>query len=173
EGHDGTWVAHPGLVPIAKQVFDAGMPQPNQLDRTREDVNVTESMLIAPPAGTRTEAGLRHNIRVGIQYVQAWLGGQGAVPIDNLMEDAATAEISRAQVWQWLQYGAELEGGIKVSRAYFEKAMHEEMEKVKAEVGGRHYAQGRFPEAIRIFRELALSRDFIPFLTIPAYKLIS
>ncbi len=95
------------------------------------------------------------------------------MPIYHLMEDAATAEISRAQVWQWLQYGAELDGGIKVSRAYFEKAMHQEMEKVKAEVGSRAYAQGRFPEAIRLFRELVLSRDFVPFLTIPAYKLIA
>ncbi|MBV9260819.1 MAG: malate synthase A [Pseudolabrys sp.] len=173
DGYDGTWVAHPDLVPVAKEVFDRMMLEPNQVHRERLHVRVLRDDMLQVHSGTKTDEGFRLNLRVGVQYIEAWLNGRGAVPIYHLMEDAATAEISRAQVWQWLQYGAELEGGIKVSRAYFEKAMHEEMEKVKAEVGGRHYAQGRFPEAIRIFRELALSRDFIPFLTIPAYKLIS
>ena len=173
DGYDGTWVAHPDLVPVAKEVFDRMMPQPNQLDRVRMHVHVLRDDLLQIHAGTKTDEGFRLNIRVGVQYIQAWLNGHGAVPIYHLMEDAATAEISRAQTWQWLQYGAELEGGIKVSRAYFERAMHEEMERVKAELGARTYAAGRFPEAVRLFRDLALSREFVPFLTNAAYKLIA
>ena len=123
--------------------------------------------------GPRTEDGLRLNIRVGVQYIEAWLNGRGAVPIYNLMEDAATAEISRAQIWQWMKYGAVLDTGMKVTRAFFERAMHEEMIKVKAEVGPRAYAKGRFADAEKLFRQLAVARDFVPFLTIPAYKLIA
>jgi malate synthase len=173
DGYDGTWVAHPDLVPVAKEVFDRLMPQPNQLERVRMHVRVLPDELLQIHAGTKTDEGFRLNLRVGVQYIESWLRGRGAVPIYHLMEDAATAEISRAQIWQWLKYGAELEGGIKVSRAYFEKAMHEEMERVKNEVGVRSFANGRFPEAIRLFRDLSLSRDFMPFLTIPAYKLIA
>jgi malate synthase len=173
DGYDGTWVAHPDLVPVAKEVFDRLMPEPNQTSRERLHVRVLRDDLLQIHAGTKTDEGFRLNLRVGVQYIEAWLNGRGAVPIYHLMEDAATAEISRAQTWQWLRYGAELEGGIKVSRAYFEKAMHEEMEKVKAELGARHFAQGRFTEAIRLFRDLSLSRDFVPFLTIPAYKMIA
>ncbi len=173
DGYDGTWVAHPDLVPVAKEVFDRMMPQPNQLARERLHVRALPEELLQIHAGSKTDTGFRLNLRVGVQYIEAWLRGRGAVPIYHLMEDAATAEISRAQIWQWLKYGAELEGGIKVSRAYFEKAMHEEMERVKAEVGSRNFANGRFPEAIRLFRDLSLSRDFLPFLTIPAYKLIA
>ena len=161
EGHDGTWVAHPGLVPIAKQVFDEGMPTPNQLDRKREDVRVTESMLVAPPKGTRTEAGLRHNIRVGIQYVQAWLGGQGAVPIYNLMEDAATAEISRTQIWQWLHNGATLDNGERVTKELIAKTIDEEF-------GG----QSQFADARNVFERVATSDALEDFLTIPAYDLL-
>jgi malate synthase len=117
EGHDGTWVAHPALVPVAKQVFDDGMPGPNQLDRKRNDVSASAAALVEPPHGTRTDAGLRHNIRVGIQYLEAWLGGQGAVPIYNLMEDAATAEISRTQIWQWIKHRATLDDGRTVTKA--------------------------------------------------------
>jgi malate synthase len=161
EGHDGTWVAHPGLVPIAKQVFDEGMPQVNQLDRKREDVNITESMLVAPPKGTRTEAGLRHNIRVGIQYVQAWLGGQGAVPIYNLMEDAATAEISRTQIWQWIRHGASLDNGQRVTKDLVAKTIAEEF-------GGKP----QFDAARQVFEQVATSDVLEDFLTLPAYDVL-
>jgi malate synthase len=173
DGYDGTWVAHPDLVPVAKDVFDRMMPQPNQLDRVRLHVRVLPGDLLKIHEGTRTDEGFRLNIRVGVQYIEAWLNGRGAVPIYNLMEDAATAEISRAQIWQWLKYGAELDGGIKVTRTYFEKAMHEEMIRVKQEVGTRDFNRGRFAEAEKLFRQLSLSREFVPFLTIPAYKLIA
>ncbi len=172
EGHDGTWVAHPDLVPVAKQVFDRLMPQPNQLNNLRANVEVSRADLLRVHEGTKTEQGFRLNIRVGVQYIEAWLRGRGAVPIYNLMEDAATAEISRAQIWQWLKYGAELENGITVTPRFFEQALTEEMERVKAEIGAQAYAEGRFPEAIDLFRKLSLAPDFVDFLTIPAYKLI-
>jgi malate synthase len=172
DGHDGTWVAHPDLVPVAKQVFDRLMPKPNQLDRLREDVDVNRDMLLEIHEGTKTEAGFRENVRVGVQYIEAWLRGRGAVPIYNLMEDAATAEICRAQIWQWLTYGAVLENGVKVDDDFFERALKEEMERVKREVGARAYAGGRFPEAIELFRKLSLAEKFEEFLTIPAYQLI-
>lgn len=172
EGYDGTWVAHPALVPVAKEVFDRLMPTPNQLDKKRADVNVTRDMLLQVHEGTRTEAGFRMNIRVGVQYLAAWLGGRGAVPIYNLMEDAATAEISRAQIWQWIRYGVTLDTGVKCSEEFFERALNEEMEKVKREVGARVFASGRFADAIRLFRDISLAEEFVPFLTIPAYRLI-
>jgi malate synthase len=172
DGYDGTWVAHPDLVPVAREVFDRMLPQANQVDRVRLHVRVLRDDLLKIHDGTKTDAGFRLNLRVGVQYIEAWLNGRGAVPIYHLMEDAATAEISRAQTWQWLKYGAVLEGDIKVSRTYFERAMHEEMLRVKEEVGARAFAQGRFVEAIKLFRELSLSRDFVPFLTIPAYRMI-
>jgi malate synthase len=172
DGHDGTWVAHPDLVPVARQVFDRLMQKPNQLDRLREDVSVTRGMLLEIHDGTRTEAGFRENIRVGVQYIEAWLRGRGAVPIYNLMEDAATAEISRAQIWQWLTYGATLENGVKVDDDFFDRALHEETARVKREVGAHAYAGGRFPEAIGLFRRLSLAERFEEFLTIPAYQLI-
>ena len=157
EGHDGTWVAHPGLVGIAKQVFDEGMPKPNQLDRLREDVHVTEAMLVEPPKGTRTEQGLRHNIRVGIQYLEAWLGGQGAVPIYNLMEDAATAEISRTQIWQWIHHGAALDNGQQVTKELVSRVTNEEF-------------GGRFERARDIFVRVATTDELEEFLTLPAYN---
>ena len=120
-GHDGTWVAHPDLVPIAKEVFDRLMPQANQLSVMREDVRVTAAEMIEVHQGKRTEEGLRENLRVGVQYIEAWLRGRGAVPIYNLMEDAATAEISRAQVWQWLHLKAKLDDGREVTPAMFQR----------------------------------------------------
>jgi malate synthase len=173
EGHDGTWVAHPALVPVAKEVFDRLMPTPNQLDKLRMDVEVTRDMLLELHKGEKTEAGFRLNIRVGVQYLAAWLAGHGAVPIYNLMEDAATAEISRAQIWQWLRYGATLDNGQKVTPQFFERALKEEMARVKKELGARAYAQGRFAEAIKLFRQLSLSKKFEDFLTLPAYRLIA
>ncbi len=172
EGCDGTWVAHPALVPVAKEVFDRLMPSENQLDNLRSDVNVTRDMLLQLHEGTKTEEGFRLNIRVGVQYIEAWLRGRGAVPIYNLMEDAATAEISRAQIWQWLRYGARLDTGVKVTPAFFDRALKQEMARVGREVGAKAYAQGRFPEAIKFFREISLATDFVEFLTIPACRLI-
>ena len=129
-------------------------------------------MLLEIHEGTKTEAGFRENIRVGVQYIEAWLRGRGAVPIYNLMEDAATAEICRAQIWQWLTYGATLDNGVKIDDDFFERALGEEMARVKREVGAEAYAAGRFPEAIDLFCKLSLAEKFEEFLTIPAYQLI-
>jgi malate synthase len=172
DGNDGTWVAHPDLVPIAKEVFDRLVPMPNQLARLREDVDVDRNQLLEIHQGTKTEVGFRENIRVGVQYIEAWLRGRGAVPIYNLMEDTATAEISRAQIWQWITYGATLENGIRVTPEFFVRALGEEMERVKGEIGEQAYDQGRFAEAIELFRKLSLAPQFTEFLTVPAYKLI-
>jgi malate synthase len=172
EGHDGTWVAHPGLVAIAKQVFDEGMPGPNQLHRLREDVVASAAALLEPPTGTRTETGLRHNIRVGIQYLEAWLGGQGAVPIYNLMEDAATAEISRTQIWQWVTHRAALDDGRTVTRPLVEQLIAEELIRVREEVGAARFDRGRFEAARTLFAEVATSSQLQEFLTIPAYDVL-
>jgi malate synthase len=172
EGYDGTWVAHPDLVPVAKEVFDRMMPQENQVARVPE-TTVGRDALLTVHDGTKTDDGFRLNIRVGVQYIEAWLRGRGAVPIYNLMEDAATAEISRAQIWQWLKAGAVLEGGQTMTPEFFERALKEEMEVVKGEVGASNYARGRFPEAIKLFRDLSLADEFAPFLTLPAYELIA
>lgn len=171
-GHDGTWVAHPDLVPVAMEVFNRMMPEKNQLKKLREDVSVTAKDLVEVHVGTRTEAGFRENIRVGVQYMEAWLRGRGAVPIYNMMEDAATAEISRAQIWQFVNYGVELEGGVKVTRDWFGKVYDEELAKVRGEIGAQAYDSGRFPEAAKLFKELSLAPDFADFLTTPAYQLI-
>jgi malate synthase len=171
-GHDGTWVAHPDLVPVAMEVFNALMPTPNQLYVKRDDVTIGQKELLEIHKGTKTEAGFRENIRVGVQYIEAWLRGRGAVPIYNLMEDAATAEISRSQIWQWLKFGATLNTGAKVTRIFFERCMREEMKRVKQEVGLEAYQQGRFKEAISIFKTMSTSKNFEAFLTLPAYKKI-
>lgn len=162
-GHDGTWVAHPGLVPVAKQVFDEYMPQPNQIDRKREEVRVTAADLLAIPSGTITEDGLRLNIDVGIQYLEAWLRGNGAVPIYNLMEDAATAEISRAQVWQWAKHGARLDDGRLVTPELVKTIIHSELAK-------RPAGTGKFQTAAKIFEKMMLDGEFSEFLTLPAYE---
>jgi len=172
DGHDGTWVAHPGLVPVARAVFDEHMRTPNQIARKREDVAVAEADLLRPAEGTRTEAGLRHNIRVGVQYLESWLRGSGCVPIYNLMEDAATAEISRAQVWQWLRHGMSLDNGKKVTRPLFEQLLGEEMERVRTEVGEERFAGGRFAEARDLYLKGATAAAFDEFLTIPAYAML-
>jgi malate synthase len=172
DGHDGTWVAHPDLVPVAREVFDRLMPQANQLTRLREDVNIGQADLLEVHQGTKTEGGLRENIRVGVQYIEAWLRGKGAVPLYNLMEDAATAEISRAQVWQWIHYGILLEGGIVATPELLNRLIHEEMQRVRGEVGAEAYDGGRFREAIQLFRDLSLAADFEDFLTVPAMGLL-
>jgi len=164
-GHDGTWVAHPGLVPIAKQIFDEGMPSPNQISKKREDVHITARDLLAATEGTITEAGLRWNIDVGLQYLEAWLRGVGCVPIYNLMEDAATAEICRAQVWQWVKFGAKLDDGRPVTAAMVNSVVDEQLAK-------RGNAGAEFTKAAQIFRQMMTSADFQEFLTLPAYSFI-
>ncbi|MBS2026806.1 MAG: malate synthase A [Deltaproteobacteria bacterium] len=172
DGHDGTWVAHPGLVPVAQAIFDEHMKGENQLEVKREDVHVTAEDLLRLPIGTRTEAGLRSNIRVGVRYLEAWLGGQGCVPLYNLMEDAATAEISRAQVWQWVKHRATLEDGQRVDVALFRRALSEELLRIEQEVGKERYAHGRFPLAAGIFDQLVTHDRFEEFLTLPAYEVL-
>jgi len=167
-GHDGTWVAHPALVPVAKAVFDQYMPAANQIDNKREDVKVAATELLAVPDGERTDAGLRYNIRVGIQYLAAWLSGTGAVPIYHLMEDAATAEISRAQIWQWLHHQVRV-GEAPLDSRRLRTTLDEEMLRVREEVGEEHFGAGHFDEARDIFEHLCLDREFAEFLTLPAY----
>jgi malate synthase len=169
DGHDGTWVAHPGLVPVAREVFDAHMPGPNQLGRKRDDVRVTAAELLEVPAGTRTEHGLRHNIRVGVQYLEAWLRGLGCVPLYNLMEDAATAEISRTQVWQWLRHGATLEDGRRVTADVVRDLTAEELGVIEREVGVERFRSGGYAAAADLFLTLATARECEEFLTLPAY----
>ena len=167
DGHDGTWVAHPGLVPVALAVFDEHMPGKNQLDRRREDVRVTREDLLAVPEGSRTEAGLRHGLRVAVQYLESWLRGNGCVPIDNLMEDAATAEICRAQVWQWIRHGARLDDGAAVTAERFRALLAEEVAALRGRLG-----PGRLDDAARLFDRLSTSEEFTEFLTLPAYELV-
>jgi malate synthase len=170
-GHDGTWVAHPGLVPIAKEIFDAHMPGPNQLSVKRDDVKIGPADLLRLIEGTRTDAGLRHNVRVGIQYLEAWLRGNGCVPLYNLMEDAATAEISRAQVWQWLHHKSTVDG-IPLTKDHFARVVDEEMQRIRREVGDARFTGGRFPEARDLFVRLSTTPKFEDFLTSAAYDLI-
>ncbi len=169
KGHDGTWVAHPGLVPIAREIFDAHMPGDNQIDRAL-DVTVTAADLLEPPKGTRTDEALRHNIRVGVQYIEAWLRGNGCVPLYYLMEDAATAEISRTQIWQWVKHGAVLEDGAPVTKARVAAALEEELVAIRDEVGAARFDEGAFGEAKDLFYEVATSDELIEFLTLPAYQ---
>ncbi|RSK47695.1 malate synthase A [Hymenobacter rigui] len=170
-GHDGTWVAHPGLVPVALDVFNELMPQPNQLDNKRDDVHVTAQDLVRAPAGSITEAGLRLNIDVAVQYLESWLRGNGCVPIYNLMEDAATAEISRAQVWQWLHTpGTTLDNGRPVTVELYRSLVPPVLEHIRQQVGPAHYDAGRYLEAARLFDQLVMSEKFIEFLTVPAYE---
>ncbi len=172
DGHDGTWVAHPGLIPVALQAFNRLMPGPNQVSRQREDVNVTAAELLAVPPGTITEAGVRTNLSVGVQYLEAWLGGLGCVPLYNLMEDAATSEISRAQLWQWLKYGATLADGRKLTAALYDSLLAEEMVKIRAEVGPARHDRGHFPAAAELFMRMVKSGQLDEFLTLPAYEML-
>ncbi|HKQ47130.1 MAG TPA: malate synthase A [Phycisphaerae bacterium] len=171
DGHDGTWVAHPGLVPIAMQVFNAKMPTANQIARLREDVNVTAVDLLAVPCGEITEAGLRTNVNVGVQYLEAWLGGNGCVPLYNLMEDAATAEISRTQIWQWIHHaGGTLTDGRRVTAELFRKVMEEELAKIRAALGASRFDNGCFKRAAELFDRLSTADELADFLTLPAYE---
>jgi malate synthase len=167
DGHDGTWVAHPGLVAIARDVFDQKMPTPNQVFIQRQDVTVTAADLIAIPTGTITEAGLRNNIRVGILYLAYWLKGSGCVPLFNLMEDAATAEICRGQVWQWLRHEATLEDGRTIDLPLFQSILNQETSELRAAYGD---LAGTLETAISMFVDLVTSDRFEEFLTLPAYQ---
>ncbi|TCP70033.1 malate synthase A [Baia soyae] len=174
DGHDGTWVAHPALVAIAMEVFDRMMPAANQYSKQRPDVEVSASDLLAVPEGTITEEGLRMNIRVGVQYLEAWLCGFGAVALNHLMEDVATAEISRAQVWQWIHHNkGVLEDGRNITADLFQMLLEEELLKLKTEIGEEKYMNGRFQEATKLFSKLSLKDEFEEFLTIPAYDILT
>ncbi|MBM4957016.1 malate synthase A [Vibrio parahaemolyticus] len=170
-GHDGTWVAHPGLADTAMEVFSAALGErTNQLDVSRsEDAPITAAELLEPCDGQRTEEGMRHNIRVALQYIEAWISGNGCVPIYGLMEDAATAEISRASIWQWIQHGKSLDNGQQVTKALFETYLQEEVEVVKQEVGEERYQAGRFEEAAQLMAKLTTSDELTNFLTVPGY----
>lgn len=174
DGHDGTWVAHPGLVPIAMAEFDKHMETPNQVHRKREDVQVTADDLLEVPTGTITEEGLRMNCSVGVQYIASWLNGNGAAPINHLMEDAATAEISRTQVWQWIRHPeGRLEDGREINIELFKDVFAEEMMKLKEAVGEKEFRFGKFNEAADLFVELTLQDEFEEFLTLPGYTTLS
>jgi len=173
DGHDGTWVAHPGLVPIAKASFDARMPQPNQIDRCRDDIQVTAADLLRVPRGEITERGLCQNIDVSIQYMASWLGGNGCVPIYNLMEDAATAEISRAQVWQWVhQPNGVLTDGRKITPDLVRRLCQEQSEKLRERIGPETYACGHFEAARQLIQGIVLNRDFTEFMTLVGYEFL-
>lgn len=173
DGHDGTWVAHPGLVQVAMDVFNEYMPTANQIDNKREDVNISAADLIEIPEGTITETGLRKNINVGILYIESWLRGNGAAAIYHLMEDAATAEISRTQVWQWLHYGAKLDDGRTISEELYKELLPQELEKIKEYVGEAAYNNGKFEKAVELFDDLVMQDEFAEFLTLPAYEFLN
>src|SRR5438552_4636927 len=172
DGHDGTWVAHPGMVQLALYAFNAVMPQPNQIDKKREDVQVTAADLLDfGPSEPITEQGLRTNVSVGVQYLAAWLGGSGAVPIFNLMEDAATAEISRAQVWQWIRHPrGVLSNGRKVTKELFRAVLGDELEKIKEQLGEKRFAAARYGDARDLFDKITTDEAFVEFLTLPGYE---
>ena len=173
DGHDGTWVAHPGLVGLAKEVFDQHMPGPNQLERLREDVVVQAGDLLKVPQGEITEAGFRSNISIGIQYMAAWLGGNGCVPLYNLMEDAATAEISRTQIWQWIRHPqGVLSDGRKVTYALYEQLRDEELEKIRDDKGEEAFSAGHFREAAELLDRITAEEHCTDFLTLVAYEAI-
>jgi malate synthase len=176
DGFDGSWVAHPDLVPVCREVFDRVLgDRPNQLDRRRDDVAVTAAALLdmAAVPGQATEAGLRNNVDVGLRYLQAWLGGNGAVAIHNLMEDAATAEISRSQIWQWVHNNVRLDTGTTVTAEFVRRIVDEELAAIRDELGEQAYADSNFEQAREVFERVALADDFADFLTLPAYEAIA
>jgi malate synthase len=171
DGHDGTWVAHPALVSLAMEIFDEHMPTDNQLDKLREDVHVSAADLLQVVKGKITEAGLRDNISIAVQYMAAWLGGNGCVPLNNLMEDAATAEISRAQVWQWVHHETGvLDEGRNVSYVLFKTLLGEELEKIRENVGDEYFNIGNYQHAAELMDQITADDHFAPFLTTVAYQ---
>ena len=176
DGFDGTWVAHPDLVPVAEEIFSGVLgDRPNQVERLREDVGTAANDLLdfAIDSGSVSEEGLRSNITVAILYIESWLRGVGAAALFNLMEDAATAEISRSQVWQWIRYGVCLKEGPRITQELVEQYLGEELEKIRAFLGPASYAKGRFDEAVDIFKQVSLAQEYEEFLTLPAYRLIA
>ncbi|MSR77146.1 MAG: malate synthase A [Candidatus Omnitrophica bacterium] len=168
-GHDGTWVAHPGLIPIAKEIFDEHMPAANQLNVLREDVRITAKDLLRMPEGSVTDKGLRLNVNIGILYLEAWLRGVGCVPIYNLMEDAATAEISRSQVWQWIHHKSVTREWLEITPELLKKLIQEELEKIRTLVGPEVFDKGQFPRASQLFETMSTKKEFPEFLTLIAY----
>ncbi|WP_348813105.1 malate synthase A [Flavobacterium maritimum] len=171
-GHDGTWVAHPDLVPIALEIFDKYMKTKNQIYVKREDIKVTEADLLEVPKGTITEEGVRKNINISILYLASWLNGQGAAALHHLMEDAATAEISRSQLWQWLKNKVTLDNGKVLTEKYYERLAMEEFEKIRELVGNTEHEDGKYRLAEQLLDTLVVNPNFIDFLTIPGYKYI-
>jgi malate synthase len=179
-GHDGTWVAHPGLVPVAKEIFDQFMPEPNQISNEksahRSSRTVSAQDLLKAPEGDITEAGLRWNIDVGLQYLHSWLKGSGCVPIYNLMEDAATAEISRAQVWQWVRFGSQLKDGRAVTDAMVREMIHQRADELAAGLAGDKAGDKtndkKLRQAARVLEDLTTNREFADFLTLASYDLL-
>lgn len=172
-GHDGTWVAHPGLIPVAMEVFDRLMPNANQYEKTREDVSIKAKDLLTLPEGTVTEEGVRNNLNVAIQYTANWLDGRGAVPIFNLMEDAATAEISRSQIWQWLHHGTKMESGEKLSEDMLLAYADEEMKKIEQSVGPDAFRKAPYRRAKELVLNLTMDKEYAEFLTLPAYEMLA
>jgi len=169
-GHDGTWVAHPGLVPVAMEVFDNKLTGDNQLSVSLDNVTITQEDLLKVHEGQRTEEGMRECIKVGVQYIEAWLTGRGAVPLYNLMEDAATAEISRAQIWQWLKHSTPLDDGRVVNEELFKKILSSEIDKLKEVLGEDIWNKGKYEKAVEIFEKMSISPVCEEFLTLPAYE---
>jgi malate synthase len=173
-GHDGTWVAHPGLIPYAMSVFNEHMPTPNQLHVKRNEVSIKASDLLQVPSGTITEAGLRNNVNVCIQYMASWMSGNGCVPIFNLMEDAATAEISRTQIWQWTHHAAGvLEDGSEINKSFISMIIAEELQKIRILVGDNAFETGHYIKAAKMLEQQTLADDYIEFLTLPAYETLA
>ncbi|HKV76127.1 MAG TPA: malate synthase A [Gemmatimonadales bacterium] len=169
DGHDGTWVAHPALVAPVREIFDAAMPGPNQIDRRLEEVTITAADLLTMPEGQVTEAGVRSNLSVAVTYLANWLGGRGCVPLHNLMEDAATAEIARAQVWQWVHFGAPLEDGRPLNASRLRSLRRSELKALRKSVGEARWESGHYDRAVAILDRLIRARTFPPFMTLPAY----
>lgn len=173
DGHDGTWVAHPGLVQLATDVFDKLMPTPNQVNKMPEGKPPTPQDLLQVPDGARTEAGLRRNVSVCLGYLESWLRGQGCVPLFNLMEDAATAEISRAQLWQWLHHHGKLEDGRLVDEAMLKRVVNEEAAKWGKSMSTRKTDSSEtLREAADLLRQMLDTKEMPEFLTLPAYDLL-
>jgi malate synthase len=171
-GHDGTWVAHPGLIPVALEAFNELMPEANQINKSQPDYQINQSDILTVPKGEITEQGIRSNISVGIQYLNSWLMGNGCVPINNLMEDAATAEICRSQLWQWLKFAITLSDDRKLDKKLFKEFADSELEKIKASMSSDAFAKSKFKKAFQLFEGMIIREDFDEFLTLPAYPLL-
>jgi malate synthase len=175
DGFDGTWVAHPDLVSVAKEEFDKVLKdRANQVARLRDEVSVSAGELLDThvPDGAVTDEGVHSNVSVAILYLESWLRGTGAAALFNLMEDAATAEIARSQIWQWVRHGVSTSGGARVDKKLVHEAEEEELGRIREVVGDETYEGGRFKDAIAVFEEVALAKEMPEFLTIPAYELL-